>query len=298
MGHILEPRNVQVNRSKGNLVIVVVFVILIGFVFTIFPIPIDYSGLPINGTGQPTKIAAQTVPTLVNGITTMVGIVVTISGILFGILLRDGLKGDDKERENTFGVLGLLLIPLGYLFVAYGFLTSGLFEYAVKWSISGFLVVAMIILIFYRTYAERMNLGKTEKTESDKPKPDESKTADKNKNVSKDAYKEAVKELVNKAQQKKSFWKGLLYGVFLGIVGNMLASHYFEVFKDLTSWQFDSLFLPNIIALVVFSVVVAISTFKMWQSITKMDDFLKFVEETKKKYHLDDNFNEVKGKSD
>lgn len=183
----------QVNTGKGNWAIVVVFVILIGLVLTIFPIPIDYSGLPINGTGQPTKIAAQTVPTLVNGITTLVGIVVAFSGILFGILLRDGLKDDGKGKDATFIVWGLLLIPIGYLFAAYGFLASGWFEYAVKWSISGFLVLIMIILIFYRTYAERMNLGKKEKTESDKPKPDESKpdeskpdenkTADKNKNV-------------------------------------------------------------------------------------------------------------------
>lgn len=109
----------------------------------------------------------------------------------------------------------------------------------------------------------------------------------------KDDYRKAAKDLVEKAQQKKSFWKGLALGLFYGIIGNVLVSHYYGVFTGLTVGPYDDLFCANVIAFSIILVVVLIVSVGWMRSIAKLDDFLKFVEDTKKKYNLDDEFDET-----
>jgi hypothetical protein len=108
-----------------------------------------------------------------------------------------------------------------------------------------------------------------------------------------EVYKNAVKDLVAKAHQKKAFWKGLALGLFYGIIGNMLVSHYYGVFNGLVIGQYDTLFWTNVFVFIIILIAILIVSLKWMRSIVKIDDFLVFVEETKKKYHLDDEFNEV-----
>lgn len=107
-----------------------------------------------------------------------------------------------------------------------------------------------------------------------------------------DTYKKAAMDLVDKAKQKKAFWKGLALGLFYGIIGNMLVSHYYGVFNGLIVGQFDTMFWANTIVFSIILAAILIVSLVWIRSMTKLDDFLKFVEETKKKYHLDDKFNE------
>lgn len=108
-----------------------------------------------------------------------------------------------------------------------------------------------------------------------------------------DAYRRAAKELVEKAHQKKAFWKGIALGLFYGIIGNMLVSHYYGVFSGLTLGQYGELFYANVLAFSITLAAVLVVTWGWMRSMAKMDDFIKFVEETKKKYHLDDEFSET-----
>jgi len=107
-------------------------------------------------------------------------------------------------------------------------------------------------------------------------------------------YKKAAKDLIEKAHQKKAFWRGIALGLFYGIIGNMLVSHYYGLFTGLVEWKIDTLFWTNLITFLIVLGAILIVSWKWLRSMAKIDDFLRFVEETKKKYHLDDEFNELK----
>jgi hypothetical protein len=83
-----------------------------------------------------------------------------------------------------------------------------------------------------------------------------------------------------------------MLGLFYGIIGNMLVSHYYGVFTGLVAWNFDKGFFANLASFIIILCAVLIVSWKVYQSMTNIDSFLGFVEETKKKYRLNDNFNE------
>lgn len=101
-------------------------------------------------------------------------------------------------------------------------------------------------------------------------------------------YKQFVKDLVEKARQTKFFWKGVSLGLFYGIIGNMLVSHYYGIFTGFVTENFDSLFWWNLIFFFIILCIVLVVSYKVWRSMSKVEGFLKAVDEIKKKYHLDD----------
>jgi ABC-type multidrug transport system fused ATPase/permease subunit len=262
------------------------------------PIEVNYGSLPSTSNQIPVSI----ILTVINGVTTSTSIIIAFGGVVVGLFFRN-LPKKDVRRTIFFVLLLLFAFSFLYLFSAYLLSATGQgnLGFALRNALLAFLLSLLILLevfVVAVTIIDEEEGTKSKKIESDKPKPDESKTADKNKNGSKDTYKEAIKELVAKAQQKKFFWKGLMLGLFYGIIGNMLVSHYYGVFTGLVALKFDDLFLANLVSFIIILCAILLVSWKVYQSIAKTDDFLKFVEETKKKYHLDDDFNEVKGKSD
>jgi di/tricarboxylate transporter len=83
-----------------------------------------------------------------------------------------------------------------------------------------------------------------------------------------------------------------MLGLFYGIIGNMLVSHYYGVFTSIVELNFDDFFLANLVSFLVILAAVLIVSWKVYKSMTNIDNFLRFVEETKKKYHLEDDFGE------
>jgi H+/Cl- antiporter ClcA len=107
-------------------------------------------------------------------------------------------------------------------------------------------------------------------------------------------YKKAVKELNDKAMQRKAYLKGLALGLFYGIIGNMLVSHYYAVFNGFVIAQLDTLFYANLLAFVIILIAILYVTLKWVRSMFRVDAYFEFVEMVKKKYKLDDDFNEKK----
>lgn len=105
-------------------------------------------------------------------------------------------------------------------------------------------------------------------------------------------YKEAVKALNDKAKEKKTYFKGLALGLFYGIIGNMLVSHYYSVFVGVATYQFDNLFYWNLVGFLISLSLILFVTFKWVRSMFRIDEYLQFVEQVKTKYNLDDDFNE------
>lgn len=88
----------------------------------------------------------------------------------------------------------------------------------------------------------------------------------------------------------KFFWKGVFLGLFYGIIGNMLVSHYYGFFTGFVMGKFDSLFWWNLIFFFIILCIALFVSYKVWQSMSKIEGFLKAVDEIKKKYHLDNSF--------
>lgn len=154
-------------------------VILVAVVVTLwFPVSIDYSGLPINGTSQPTKIAAQTVPTIVNGIVTMTSIIITFGGLLCGTLVFREMANNPEEKSKYYEGLGFFILPPMYLWISYVLLGVGLFEFAFKYALVGFIFALLILILFYLAVSRKLRLNREKELESDKAEKDRQKDSD------------------------------------------------------------------------------------------------------------------------
>jgi hypothetical protein len=132
------------------------------------------------------KISLQNVPAVINGITASTSIVIGFIGVVVGILVREIFKGESKAKIFLLLMAFLLTVPLTYLSTVYSFLLLGYVDWAIRWALNG-LVLSLFIFVVIMLFAfHRLTSGKKaglEKESSDEPKPDESKIADKNKNV-------------------------------------------------------------------------------------------------------------------
>lgn len=243
------------------------------------------------------EIPLSTVPTLINGIVTSTSIVIAFGGTIIGFQLSR-LPKKDKRRTKLDGLLAMFAFSFVYMFIAYEWSVqgAGFFEFGLRNAMAAFLLAFLILLIVFlhiATMVEKEN--ETDETESGKPKPDESKTTNQNKNAI-DAKKEEAKGLVEKARQMRFFYKGVFIGLFYGIMGNMLVSHYYAIFTAVEAREFDSLFWWNVLFFIIFLCIVAFVSYKVWRSMAKIEGFLKAVDKIKEKYGLDDNFNEKEKK--
>ena len=80
--------------------------------------------------------------------------------------------------------------------------------------------------------------------------------------------------------RERIFWiKGIALGLFYGIIGNILASHYIEVFKSIVMWQIDKLFWTNLIVLVITLAVILVVSWRWFISLAKLKGYAKESEE-------------------
>ena len=80
--------------------------------------------------------------------------------------------------------------------------------------------------------------------------------------------------------RERIFWiKGIALGLFYGIIGNILASHYIEVFRSIVTWQIDKLFWTNLIVLVITLAVILVVSWRWFVSLAKLKGYVKKSEE-------------------
>jgi len=69
---------------------------------------------------------------------------------------------------------------------------------------------------------------------------------------------EKILALADKMRQDRMFFQGIALGLFYGIVGNILVSHYYRVFEGLVLGQIDRLFWINVTFLIVIIIIVSL----------------------------------------
>jgi len=162
------------NTKKPNIyfvyaiaLFVVILIATIWVMFLFHPL-IDFTGVPTNATGVPTKIAAQTVPTLVNGIIAATSVIIGFTGTIIGILIRDFMK-DTKARTFLILITGLFGVSFTYPWASFIFLAIGLFEFAVKWALVGFLLSLFLFMVIILFAFSKLSLEKEEKSDTVEP---------------------------------------------------------------------------------------------------------------------------------
>lgn len=101
------------------------------------------------------------------------------------------------------------------------------------------------------------------------------------------AVRKSIKELepaIENMRQQMFLIKGVALGLFYGIIGNILASHYYEVFKGITMWQFDKLFWTNLTILVIVIVTIVVVSWRWLISLAKLEGSVKAFERFKEKF--------------
>jgi len=102
-----------------------------------------------------------------------------------------------------------------------------------------------------------------------------------------EAIKRSIKELepaIETMRQQKFLIKGVALGLFYGIVGNMLVSHYYEVFKGLVIRQFDKLFWTNLVTLAIAIVLIVVVSWRWLVSLANLEESIKAFERFKQKF--------------
>ena len=128
------------------------------FVVLFLPVPIDHSSIP----------------TLVNGVTTSMSIVVGLGAAVIGIVFRADIeKGDYETRKTFFAALGLFIIALIYPFGSYMSLANNGFEFALRYSLGGYLIAILGIVTVYVLTAKKWESEKEEKAEKIELQKDE-----------------------------------------------------------------------------------------------------------------------------
>jgi hypothetical protein len=99
---------------------------------------------------------------IINGLTTSTSIVVAFGGVMNGLMFRELTESNSQFRRKYFEAIGLFLIPfvlilIVYLLLALGSSYSLALEYALKFSISGFLLAFLITFSFYILIARGLN---------------------------------------------------------------------------------------------------------------------------------------------
>jgi hypothetical protein len=212
----------------------------------------------------------STVPTLVNGITTSMSIIIGLGGAVIGIVFRGDIeKGDSKARRIYFYALSLLIIPLIYPWGSYISLAAGTswYVFAVRYSLDGYLVALLAIMIVYLLTARRWYLEKEEKTESDKPesaktaqekkKPEEAETTDVNRRQTEDLKMSGnrrirrnkdsdllkIQILADYYQASFSFSGSLVSGILIGLFVVAITLRLESVLSDISYYVFLGLIL-------------------------------------------------------
>lgn len=125
----------------------------------------------------PVTIDNTSVPTLVNGITTSMSIIIGFGGVVMAFVFRGEIeKGNFKAKKLYFAVLCFFILPLIYLWVAYIWLSTKQFEFAVKYSFGGYLVALWALLLAFLVIARKWDLEKEEKSEKTSEKTEQENT--------------------------------------------------------------------------------------------------------------------------
>ena len=89
---------------------------------------------------------------------------------------------------------------------------------------------------------------------------------------------------IEATRSQMSMMKGVVLGLFYGVVGNVAVTHYYQILRGAVMSEFDTMFWTNLVILVAMSSMIAIVSWKWHSSMAKMERAMVLLERTKQEF--------------
>jgi len=113
------------------------------------------------------------------------------------------------------------------------------------------------------------------------------KDVDENRRIEDGDMRKILKEMepyIEATRSQMSMMKGVVLGLFYGIVGNLVVTHYYQILRGAVMSEFDTMFWTNLAILVPMSSIIAIVSWKWHISMVKMERAMELLERTKQEF--------------
>lgn len=113
------------------------------------------------------------------------------------------------------------------------------------------------------------------------------KDEDKNRRIEDVDVRKVLKEMepyIEATRSQISMMKGVVLGLFYGVVGNVIVTHYYQIFRGAVMSEFDTMFWTNLAILIPMLSLVVIVSWKWHNSMAKMEHAMKLLEKTKQEF--------------
>ena len=113
------------------------------------------------------------------------------------------------------------------------------------------------------------------------------KDVDKNRRIEDEDLRKILKEIgphIEAMHAQLSMMKGVVLGLFYGVVGNLVVTHYYQILRGAVMSEFDTMFWINLVILVTMLSILVIVSWKWHISMAKMEREMELLERTKQEF--------------
>jgi hypothetical protein len=110
------------------------------------------------------------------------------------------------------------------------------------------------------------------------------KDVDKKRRIEDEDLRKILKEIephIEAMHSQMSMMKGVILGLFYGVVGNMVVTHYYQILRGAVMSEFDTMFWTNLVILVVMSSILVIISLRLHSSMAKQERESELLERTR-----------------
>jgi len=110
------------------------------------------------------------------------------------------------------------------------------------------------------------------------------KDVDKKRRIEDEDLRKILKEIephIEAIHSHMSMMKGVILGLFYGVVGNMVVTHYYQILRGAVMSEFDTMFWTNLVILVAMSSILVIISLRLHSSMAKQERESELLERTR-----------------
>jgi len=113
------------------------------------------------------------------------------------------------------------------------------------------------------------------------------KDVDENRRIEDGDMRKILKEMepyIEATCSQMPMMKGVVLGLFYGVVGNVVVTHYYQILRGAVMSEFDMMFWMNLVMLVAMLSILVIVSWKWHISMAKMEREMELLERTKQEF--------------
>jgi hypothetical protein len=110
------------------------------------------------------------------------------------------------------------------------------------------------------------------------------KDVDKNRRIEDEDLRKILKEIgphIEAMHAQMSMMKGVILGLFYGVVGNLVVTHYYQILRGAVMSEFGTMFWTNLVILIAMSSIIVIVSWRWHISMAKQKRELELLERTR-----------------